>query len=207
MKTFKITAFTILNVLLIEQVLLAPMVSSAAIPPTPKHIDLYTIQVVRPNVQPVASNEFLYFKLMPQMTPTDNKEQFTQELRTKLPQKWTDEFLRSGIFRSTSLGKATTKVETAVQPTVTVQERAASPYSYIKPLNHTFNMDLKIWESKARLRYSGYFDSEFVYSNATNTTDLSISKPLNDQTTLALINTSPMGQLETSGRVVLTYTF
>ncbi len=189
---------------IIGQIIATPFNTLASIPNKQPTIDFYAVREVRPNTQPSVTADDLFNHVLPPISPTNDGLALMKQVEKGIPQKWTDEILNSNLFKKTPVGQATTKVEETMKQSVSV---TTPSFSAAPPVTHTFNVNVRVWEQRALLKYTGFFTSEMTYDHTAKNINTAIVKSLSDSTTLSLVNTSPVGDIDKSGQVVLTYNF
>lgn len=152
---------------------------------------------------PQASMFKKYFdKYMPvHLTPTGNSMALGKEIQSKITQKATDDFMGGEFFRKTPAGQALQKVEKATNKSITFGDAAKHE------IVHTFKFHFKAMERNAEMNYSGYFNSNVIYNMDTSVANLSISKPLDEETSLSFVNSTNIYQVQLNPTVTLTHNF
>jgi hypothetical protein len=171
----------------------------AFIPPQDRCIDVKSIVQVQPLNDSLVTKEMVATYMPTNMTPGTDPNLFANQFTAGLGQRISDKLMKSDFFRHSSIGRVANDIEKATKQS----------FVYIPDRGVTQKIDFKVKaiERTAEVAYEGYFKSTVTYIADQNNVVFVISKNLNPTTVLSLTNTSPMGQFNQSGMMVLTHTF
>jgi hypothetical protein len=162
-----------------------------------------TLQVV---VRPAPNNQLLsketIGKLVPtNMTPGGNANLFATQFESGVGQKISESIVAGDLFRSSALGKLTTKVEKFSQASFTAGKTASG-----EKINLDFQV--KVAERQAVLSYKGSFvHSEVIYAVDQSSFKWTLSRAINSRTTIAWTNVATPSTSTASSILSLTHSF
>ncbi len=162
-----------------------------------------TLQVV---VRPAPSNQILsketVGKLVPtNMTPGGNANLFATQFESGVGQKISETIVAGDLFRSSVLGKLTTKIEKFSQTSLTAGKTSSG-----EKINLDFQV--KIAERQAVLSYKGgVIHSEIIYAVDQSSFKWTIYRALNAKTTIAWTNVATPSTSAASSILSLTHSF
>jgi len=116
------------------------------------------------------------------MTPGNNSSLFTSQFESGIGQKVTDYFFNGDFFRSSIVGKMTTRFEKFSQTTILT----AGKDQQGKKINLEFQ--IKAPERQAVLSYNGFLRSEFIYAVDQSSFKWTLSRLISARTTIAWTN-------------------
>ncbi|MBK9294329.1 MAG: hypothetical protein IPM57_07770 [Oligoflexia bacterium] len=135
------------------------------------------------------------------LTPTQNTSVLREEIQKKVSQKVTDEFMNGDFFKQSVAGKTISKVEKATNKSFSIGDAKK------QETVHTFKFNFKALERNAEIDYSGFFNSHMVYNMDTSVASLSLTKPLDEETSLSLVSSTNIYQVQLNPTLTLTHHF
>jgi len=163
-----------------------------------------TLQVVvRPVIPPsqLLSKETINKYIPTNMTPGANANLFAAQFGSGVGQKISEDIVAGDLFRSSVLGKMTTKLEKFSQTSLL----SAGKNSSGEKVNVEFQ--IKAAERQAVISYKGYIHSEIVYAVDQSSFKWTLSRALNTKTTLALTNVETPYSRTASSILSLSHSF
>ncbi len=157
-----------------------------------------------PQTAPIDENIFTKHnveKYVPaNLTPTKDTTLLSSEFQTKFQQKCLDNFFASDFFKKTPAGRAQTAIQQVSEKSMYMGATSAGITQEVK-------FQVRALQHEAEMDYKGYFNSSFVYTMDTSLAALTISKPLNKETTLNLTNSTSVSSPQFVPNLNLVYTF
>lgn len=151
--------------------------------------------------QPSAVKRFIDSYIPMNLTPTKDAGNLGQEMQTKVGEKVADGFFNGDFFKNSVAGKTMKSVENVTNKSFSVGQAEK------QEIVHTFKFNFRAVQRNAEFNYSGYFNSDLVYSMDSSTAKISVSKPLDGDTSLSLVSTSNLNQVQFNPTLTLTHNF
>ncbi len=175
--------------------------SLASIPERDREINFSTIQPVY-SLNKDWFNKDIFTKYCPStLTPTTDQKALSSQFQMGVAQKFADSVVNDTLMQQPMLKTIKHQVDTATSQALTIGSLSPSGIS------HKIVFKVNTAERQAVATYDGYFHSDATYRMATNDVVISVSKPLNSVTTMAIQNVMPIDQSSNSTNLTLTYQF
>jgi len=166
----------------------------AYIPPETQSMDLKTVNVVTPPVNPLVTKSMVVKYLPTNLTPGTNRTLVWTQFQSGVQQKVSDAILNSSMVKQNSVANSVAKINDNLQKVAQKSVSISGPGG----VPQKFSMNINPAMRQAVVNYQGYFDSNITYSSQQNNMVWTVSKPVDKSTTVKFTNTMPMGQSPSS---------
>jgi hypothetical protein len=155
-----------------------PSASYSTIPKRQVELELEGIQVVKPHTVKITQ------KTIQTVVPTDMEATSdSKEIQAKVMDHNLKSFIRGEHFRNSEIFKGAKKLEKAMKPSFVIGDGDGE-----NSIQHRLDVELEAAQSRAKLKYSGFVESEVIYGN--DNVDISLHEKINDIATFSLRHSS-----------------
>lgn len=166
----------------------------AYIPPETQSMDLKTVNVVKPPVNPFVTKSMVIQYLPTNLTPGTNRTLVWTQFQSGVQQKVSDAILNSSMVKQNSVANSVAKINDNLQKVAQKSVSISGPGG----VPQKFSMNVNPAMRQATVNYQGYFDSNITYFSQQNNMVWTVSRPVDKTTTVKFTNTMPMGQAPSS---------
>ncbi len=150
----------------------------SAIPPRQLEIEIQNVMAVKP-LEHGISQETMNLAIPTDLKETSNSGQVGAQIVDHNIQN----LLQGRYLRNSTIVQSAQKVQQLMKPSMSLGESEGG-------IHHNVNLEIEAMQSVAKLNYTGYMDTNIIYSPKDEAVEVSVSEKLSDQTSLSLAHES-----------------